>query len=592
MTSQKKISPIHAESHGRPNLLAVLGRGVNAARLMCALSAFAFFSFAWVDPFLVEGSLTEIYGFRAFVVVMDILAFALTWSAWGKRHFIAIGTVVGVGTGIGVVILTEMTGGPSSPYWTMLVLTFFGITLILPQKPHHAALSLGFLALFYIFWMKTMAPEAETKHWAVSIAGILLSWVVSVAATAYLGEYRRRETEIRDELLQLNDRLITEIEERERAEALVQRTQQLDAVGRLGAGLAHELNNLLAVISGSAETILHNPARTPVSAERILKSAQMGAKLTNDLLVFARKSGRESAPILINTVISDVTDMLLRTYPRRLDIQISGLDDPIWIEGDAQLLSQAMLNLCLNGVHSMNEKGGLDIEVKRQETSTVIVTIRDSGCGMSPEVMKQAIEPFFTTRPPGKGSGLGLSMAYGTVRDHHGKLSLDSKEGEGTTVTLEFPTLPHEMQPQPLTTANTETTKSPESRLHLPEGLTVLLVDDDEGVRQVIEDLLLSQGCQVISRASGDEAIAYVDSDSPPVDLIVLDRMMPGLSGEETFIKLRDMGPSIPTLLYSGLFMDADSHLLREHEHVAFVQKPFSQETLFSCMTKLLDKPS
>ena len=156
------------------------------------------------------------------------------------------------------------------------------------------------------------------------------------------------------------------------------------------------------------------------------------------------------------------------------------------------------------------------------------VTIRDYGCGMSPEVMKQAIEPFFTTRPPGKGSGLGLSMAYGTVRDHHGKLSLDSKEGEGTTVTLEFPTLANEMHPHPLTT-NTNRAKSPESRLHLPKGLTVLLVDDDEGVRQVIEDLLLSQGCQVISRASGGEAIAYVDSDSPPVDLIVLDRMMPGL---------------------------------------------------------------
>jgi len=572
-----------------PHLLALLSRGVNAARLLSALAAFAFFSFAWIDPFLIDGSLLEIRVVRTVLVLLSAITFGLTWTQWGKRHFILLGTVVGLMTGIGVVLLTEMTGGPSSPYWTMLVLTFFGVTLILPQKPLHAALSYISLALFYVLWMKVMEVEVETGHWQVSLAGISLSIVVSVAGAAYLAEYRKREEEARTELLQLNAQLIRESQERERAEALVQRTLQLDTAGRLGAGLAHELNNLLAVISGSAESIQHNPAQTRICAERILKSAQMGAKLTNDLLAFARKGARESVTLQLHPLIEDVTEMLLRAYPRRLQIQLEGFQDPIWMEGDGQLLSQAILNLCLNGIHSMDEKGTLSIRAEEMENSKVAIEITDQGCGMSKEVLEQAIEPFFTTRAPGKGSGLGLSMAYGTVRDHQGTLTLSSQEDMGTTVRLEFPTLhPNAVETFNSQSQPTEIVNHSASSRPLKDGLRIMLVDDDDEVRAVIGDMLTLEGCVVVPVSSGDEALKAYQLKSSPFDLIILDRMMPGISGEETFQELRKDSPELPILMYSGLAMDAANNVLKGQPSTTFLQKPFSEERLFSCITKLL----
>ena len=590
MSTQPPIPmPMKAEKRRPPHLLALISRGVNAARLLSVLAAFAFFSFAWIDPFLVDGSLFEIRAVRAVLVILSAIVFGLTWTQWGKRHFIFLGTLVGLITGIGVVLLTEMTGGPSSPYWTMLVLTFFGVTLILPQKPLHAAISYSAIAVFYVLWMKVMDVEVETGHWQVSLAGISLSIVVSVAGAAYLAEYRKREEEAREELLRVNAQLVQESQERERAEALVQRTQQLDAAGRLGAGLAHELNNLLTVISGSAESIQHNPAQTQVCAERILKSAKMGANLTNDLLLFARKRTLARTPLNITSLMKDVSDMVLRSHPRRVQIQLDGFQDPIWIEGDTQLLSQAMLNLCLNGIHSMDGKGALSLRAQESERSRVVIEIADQGCGMSEEVMEQAIEPFFTTRAPGKGSGLGLSMAYGTVRDHQGTLTLSSQEGMGTTVRLEFPILhPNTVEtfkklPQPIEPQTNSTSQKP-----LKEGLRIMLVDDDDEVRTVIGDILTAEGCIVIPIASGDEALQVYRTEKPSFDLIVLDRMMPGISGEETFLELRKHSPEVPILMYSGLAMDAENNVLKGQPSTTFLQKPFSQETLFSCITKLL----
>ena len=422
-------------------VLEIIGRGANAARLLAALSAFSFFSFGLVDPFMIEGPVIDLWIFRGALVVLNVGVFAITLTHWGQKHFVTLGSFIGIYTGMGVIVLTAMTGGPSSAYWTMLMLTFFGVTLILPQRPWHAFHSYTFLVFFYVFWMKRNVTEIDPGDWSLSIAGLLLANVVSVAGAAFLNGYRNREDATRERLMEVNQQLIEESQEREKAEEMVQRTQQLDAVGRLGAGLAHELNNLLAVIIGSAEYIQRDPSQAQRNVQRILSSAQTGARLTTDLLVFAREGGHKRLPFNMTDLITQVAELLRRTYPRRVDMQLELGDTDIWLEGDSQLLSQALLNLCLNGVYAMNEEGTLTVQLMSIEDQSLSLTIRDHGCGMSEEVMAKAIEPFFTTRSPRKGTGLGLSMAYGTVRDHEGSLILSSEEGKGTTVTITLPTI-------------------------------------------------------------------------------------------------------------------------------------------------------
>jgi CheY-like chemotaxis protein len=237
----------------------------------------------------------------------------------------------------------------------------------------------------------------------------------------------------------------------------------------------------------------------------------------------------------------------------------------------------------------MDGKGTLSIRAEELKGSRMGIEITDQGCGMSKEVMEQAIEPFFTTRPPGKGSGLGLSMAYGTVRDHHGTLTLSSQEAIGTTVRLEFPTL----------SPNGEGTFESQFQRHehqtntirrrpLKEGIRIMLVDDDDDVRAVIGNMLTVEGCIVAPVSSGDKALEIYETEKTSFDLIVLDRMMPGISGEETFMELRKHSPELPILMYSGLAMDMEKNVLKGQPFTTFLQKPFSQEMLFSCITKLL----
>ena len=574
----------------RTSLLALLSEGVNAARLMSVLSAFAFTIFCLVDPYLVTDGLTTIRLIRALLVVSNGVVFWLTFTSWGNRHFINLGTTVTVLTGLGVIVLTHLTGGPSSPYWTMLMLTFFGATLILPQRMGRALITYSALTVTYLLLVWNTSNPEELSHSQVSLAGIMLSLIVSVAATAYLDEYRRRGERVRVELLALNERLTHEIAIREQAESNLRRTQQLDAVGRLGAGLAHELNNLLAVILASAESIRADPDRSSRSADRIIKSAKSSAQLTNDLLTFARKRVHNTAPFVLNELVVQIAEVVSRSYPRRIDVQMSGFDTKVWMKGDQQLLEQAFLNLCLNGVHAIDSQGVLQIRGRRIDDQSVEVTIEDDGCGMSETVMNQAIEPFFTTRPPGQGTGLGLSMAYGTIQEHGGTLEIESVEGQGTIIRIVLPTMSRQVLSTVPGAVNAPQVEEVPIIGDKSTSLGhILVVEDDKTLSLVMAEWLESSGWIVTQVESGEDALSLIELKEAEISAIILDRMMPGMSGDETYRLLRARGSNIPILLYSGLVMDPDVAALLQDGPGRFIQKPFSRAEFETVLRDVMD---
>jgi signal transduction histidine kinase/CheY-like chemotaxis protein len=562
--------------------------GIGAIRLLSTMAIFAFTSFIAVDPFMVEGSIASLVQVRIVWILGACLLLGSTWTRIALRHATPIGMVLCVWTGSGVVLLTEMTGGASSPYWTMVMLTFFTVALILPMKAWQAALSFGSVALFYYAWMVGHDATGTSYTWVSSNAGIWLAALVSVWAVSFLDRLRTRDSQHRHSLESLNEQLRAEIAERERIQKAALRTQQLDAVGQLASGLAHELNNLLMVISGAAECLERDPSSSTKNTQRIIQSAHRGGRLTSDLLLFAREGSREDEPFSVDQMVKDVAELVQSSHRGRIDVRYDSPGETSWVKGDVQLLGQVMLNLCLNSIDAMSGKGTLQL-VNHSTSSAadkgdaalgwVQIEVIDHGQGMDAISLQRAFEPFFTTKAPGEGTGLGLSMAYGTIQDHNGTLELESVVGQGTRAVIKLPRIQ-----APVAAVRS---KEPEKCPDLSPG-SVLLVDDDPMVREVMQETLQSFGFQVIPTRDGADALTHFQNADPSPGLVILDMMMPVMGGAETFIRLRQLQPDVPILVYSGFPLEQPTIDSFSGERWRFLRKPFTNEELQEVVSQLV----
>lgn len=566
--------------------------GIGAIRLLSSMAVFAFTTFAAVDPFMVEGSIAALIQVR---VIWILGACLLLWSTWTRialHHATAIGMVLCVWTGSGVVLLTEMTGGASSPYWTMVMLTFFTVALVLPMKAWQAALSFGTVAVFYYAWIMGHDATGSNYTWVSSNAGIWLAALVSVWAVSFLERLRKRETQHLQHLETLNQQLRAEIAEREKVQKIALRTQQLDAVGQLASGLAHELNNVLMVISGAAETLQRDSSTFTKNTERIILSAQRGGRLTSDLLLFARKGAREDEPFCVDQMVQDVADLVQSSHRGRIDVRYSSPTETCWVKGDVQLLSQVVLNLCLNSINAMNNSGSLQLAIHPTSSTSgegttplawVQIEVIDHGKGMDAESLQRAFEPFFTTKAPGEGTGLGLSMAYGTIQDHNGTLELESVVGQGTRAVIKLPRI----QAPVAAVVRKEREKYPDL-----SPRCVLLVDDDPMVRAVMQEALRSFGFQVIPTRDGADALTQFQNADPSPDLVILDMMMPVMGGAEAFIRLRKIQPEVPILVYSGFALDQSTIDSFAGGGWKFLRKPFTNNELHAVVSQFFASPA
>jgi len=357
------------------------------------------------------------------------------------------------------------------------------------------------------------------------------------------------------ELAAANARLRTEIGERELAQAALVQAQKMEAVGQLTGGIAHDFNNLLTAVSGSLELL---EARTSdMKSLRLLQTAQRGAargaKLTQSLLAFARKQHLELAAADLNSIIAEMSEMLRSSVGASVGVRQS-LAGELWpVMIDVNQIESALLNIAINARDAMPQGGTLLIETANISTGSadlpeelagrdcVLVSVRDTGTGMSPEVVEHAFEPFFTTKEIGRGTGLGLSMVFGVVRQSGGAVRIHSRIREGTTVEIY---LPRAIETAPRRSGR-------RTQVLSVRGARILVVDDDPDVRWIAAECLRGTGHDVTEAGSGGAALTILERGEP-FDLIVIDLAMPGLSGAETVRLARRTHPDLKALFCTG----------------------------------------
>jgi signal transduction histidine kinase/CheY-like chemotaxis protein len=356
------------------------------------------------------------------------------------------------------------------------------------------------------------------------------------------------------DLAQANDRLTAEIGEREKAEAKLVQAQKMEAIGQLTGGLAHDFNNLLTAVVGSLDLLLRRTDDEKLRrlANNALQAAERGAQLTSQLLAFSRRQRLSPTAVNPNDIVCGMGDMLARTIGPHVRVE-TRLDPNLWQAlADRTQMEVMILNLALNARDAMPGGGRLTISTSNVEQvpaklsgelaagEYLAVSVSDTGTGMSPEVKARAFEPFFTTKEHGKGTGLGLSQLYGFAKQSGGTARIESAPGEGTTVTIYLPRTQREAQ------AAEPTVLEPRRREQMP----VLLVDDDDAVRNVGAAMLEEMGFVVTSAASGAEALQALETQS--FALLLTDVAMPSMSGVELARAVRERLPELPILFASG----------------------------------------
>src|SRR5271166_3662666 len=393
------------------------------------------------------------------------------------------------------------------------------------------------------------------------------------------------------ELAAANQQLLTEIRAREQAQSALVQAQKMEAVGQLTGGIAHDFNNLLTAVSGSLELL-----EARISDEkslRLLRTAQhgasRGARLTQSLLAFARKQHLDPVPADLNAIIAEMSDMLHRSIGASVDIRHAPASELWPVLVDVNQIESALLNIAINARDAMPQGGTLLVETANIGAGSdglpnemagrdcVLVSMRDTGTGMSPEIVEHAFEPFFTTKEIGRGTGLGLSMVFGVVRQSGGAVRIHSRIREGTTVQIYLPRAIEAATPR----SGRPTQTQPAGGAH------ILVVDDDPDVRWVTAECLRGIGHQVTEARNGGSALTILERGDP-FDLLVMDLAMPGLSGAETVRLARRTRPELKALFCTG-YADV-SRFEGETRGDMLLKKPFGPDALIAAVQQALHR--
>ena len=413
---------------------------------------------------------------------------------------------------------------------------------------------------------------------------------------------RKLEKKVR-QLEQANRRLVQEATERERAQAALRASeerlrhaQKMEAVGRLASGVAHDFNNLLTVVSSHAELLLGTPntsAEVRDCAGAIAKASQRAAAVTRRLLGFSRRTALQPEIIDLNKVIADACELMTRLIGADVVLKTKLTDAVCRTKIDPTQLDQILMNLSINARDAMPNGGELTIETDYVVLSgadsdehaqcghgpRVMLAVHDTGHGMSPETLARIFDPFYTTKPAGRGTGLGLAIVRGVVQQSGGCVHVQSEPGVGTTFRVFLPAVD-----QPVT-------KKPEAAPSIQVGgrETILLVEDNEDVREVAQTSLKLHGYNVLSARDGAQALQLAQQHADSIDLVLTDCVLPNLSGAELVIKLRKRLPHLKALFMSGHLYDSAVKQGLLSGSVAFLQKPYTPLLLARKVREVLD---
>ena len=386
--------------------------------------------------------------------------------------------------------------------------------------------------------------------------------------------------------------ILNDASEQRRMQAQLQEAQKMEAIGTLAGGIAHDFNNLLMGIQGNVSLMLLDVNSAHPHHERLTtieKLIQSGSSLTKQILGYAREGKYAVKPIDLNKIVKETSETFGRTK-KDIAIHLSLFEDLLTIDGDYGKIEQALLSLFVNAWQAMPNGGNIFLKTmntasedmkgkmyKPRPGNYVLFTITDTGIGMDKKTQERIFDPFFTTRDMGRGTGLGLAAVYGIIKGHGGYIDVDSEEGLGTTFSIHLPASVKQA---------TEKDKQTEEVLKGTE--TVLFVDDEDMIIKVGHEILKTLGYQVLLARNGKEAIEIYKANKDKIDLVILDMIMPDISGGETYDLLRAINPQIKVLLSSGYSIDGQAQEILERGCDGFIQKPFDIKRLASKIRKIL----
>lgn len=390
-----------------------------------------------------------------------------------------------------------------------------------------------------------------------------------------------------------------DVTDRRQLEEQYRQSQKMEAIGILASGVAHDFNNLLTVIQGNASILLMQQmdrSRLEMHVDEILHAADRAAGLTRQLLLFSRKQVMQPANIDLNEVAGNTTRMLQRILGEDIALHADYAPKLPPIHADEGMIEQILLNLAVNSRDAMPAGGTLTISTSAQKLdelqarqlrdvepgSYVCLSVRDTGCGIKPEILSRIFEPFFTTKEVGKGTGLGLSTVYGIVRQHHGAITIASEPGQGTTFRIFFPAVTHGTLPE---------SKAVARPLIATGHECILLVEDEPALEMIAARVLESGGYTVLRAENGVAALKVWNEHRDDIHLLMTDMVMPrGISGRELAKRLTTEKPGLKVIYTSGYSPDLAGKGMLLQEGINFLQKPWDMHSLIRVVRECLDR--
>ena len=387
-----------------------------------------------------------------------------------------------------------------------------------------------------------------------------------------------------------------DVTEARRTEQQLRQAQKMEALGTLTGGIAHDFNNILAAIIGFTELVAdHVPkeSREAHHLKRVMESSLRGRDLVRQMLTFSRKTEQEKKPLSLSSIVKETVKLIRATTPTTISIKVNTLSESGLILADPTQIQQVIMNLCTNAAHAMREKGGtLDIQVSNHSVSPsngnphginpglyTRLTVRDTGTGMSPDIMDKIFDPFFTTKKLGEGTGLGLSVVHGIVKQSNGHITVESEPGRGSTFTVYFPQITGELEADAV------------SDDEIPTGSErILFVDDEEALVEMGEDILAELGYEVTSRMSSREALALFKADPSRFDLVITDQTMPEMTGVELAKEILALRADMPIIMCTGFSYVVDADKAKAAGIKAFAMKPLTKREIARTIRKVLDE--
>jgi PAS domain S-box-containing protein len=454
-------------------------------------------------------------------------------------------------------------------------------------------------------WFRRAYPDPDYRHQVIS------TWITDQEASK-VGEVRPRtftvrckdgsdkEILFRSVTMENGDQFVTyeDMTERMKLEAQLQHAQRMEAIGTLAGGIAHDFNNILSAIIGYTEIALFQEpsegSSVHHSLEQVLGAAERAKDLVKQILAFSRQAEEERRPVLIEPLVKEALKLLRATLPTTIEIRQSIAPHEGSVMADPTQIHQVLMNLCTNAHHAMREKGGV-LEV-RLESATLdadeaaardlrsgrylALSVNDTGCGMSPEVVGRIFDPYFTTKEKAVGTGLGLAVVHGIVKGHGGAISVESKPGKGSTFTVYLPLIKDAKLPEEVMREGS-----------LPTGdERILLIDDEPTLVDIGIQMLERLGYRVVTRTSSTEALELFRSAPEDFDLVITDQTMPRMTGDELAKEIMKLRPGTPIILCTGFSERISEHEARRMGIKAFLMKPVVITALAKTIRKILDE--